>query len=306
MKRRHAIIAAAIALAGAVILGLVWYAGRSEQRSEEQGTGNSIPPSLTLTDTAPEQGDTLIVSAGDAGLAGLPVAFGRATTSFFRTPQGAVAVFGIDAGAAAGTSSITVAGPAAELEVRIRPRSFPRTELVVPPDLVRKGVGGAELARRIASRDQPSLEAVLNVVTPRALFEEPFAEPLSRWNDVGGFGVVRTLPSGGIRHLGVDLEGNVGDPVRAANSGIVRLARALPNYGNTVAIDHGLGIFTAYLHLSEITVADGEGVGRGDIIGRVGASGEYTLAPHLHFSVKIRGASVDPRRFLDTMNRFLR
>ena len=91
----------------------------------------------------------------------------------------------------------------------------------------------------------------------------------------------------------------------SVNDGVVRFSGELENFGKTVVIDHGAGIFSAYLHLSETLVGAGQPVKKGKIIGRVGSSGEYSIEPHLHFSIKIRGSSVDPRRFLDTANRFL-
>jgi len=68
-----------------------------------------------------------------------------------------------------------------------------------------------------------------------------------------------------------------------------------------VVIDHGLGIYSLYLHLSEINVSVGQLVERGKVIGLVGSTG-YSLEPHLHFSLKVNGASVEPLGFIDTVN----
>jgi murein DD-endopeptidase MepM/ murein hydrolase activator NlpD len=156
------------------------------------------------------------------------------------------------------------------------------------------------LTRSIAQSDNVTLEDILSVETELYHFTEPFVEPTDTWVDVGGFGNVREDQNGTIRHLGVDLAGDIGDPVFATNRGVVVYADNLQNYGNSVVIDHGLGIFSLYLHLSSIQTEAGTLVAAGERIGSIGNTGAYTLAPHLHFSIKVRGASVNPRTFIDT------
>lgn len=94
-------------------------------------------------------------------------------------------------------------------------------------------------------------------------------------------------------HGGVDISAPAGTPVKASNSGEVVLAHDLYFSGKTVIIDHGLGLFTLYLHLSRVRVKTGDKVGKGDIVGEVGATGRVT-GPHLHWGVKVFGNSVDP------------
>lgn len=79
----------------------------------------------------------------------------------------------------------------------------------------------------------------------------------------------------------------------AAARGRVVFAAPLPIRGNSVIIDHGLGVLSGYHHLSEIAVAVGQQVNAGDVIGRVGATGLAT-GPHLHWEVIVRGVTVDP------------
>ncbi len=86
--------------------------------------------------------------------------------------------------------------------------------------------------------------------------------------------------------------------MRASNRGRVVLAKALFFSGNAVFLDHGLGIYSVYLHLSEIGVEPGQLVERGDVIGRAGATGRVT-GPHLHWGVRVQGARVDPFSLLD-------
>lgn len=100
------------------------------------------------------------------------------------------------------------------------------------------------------------------------------------------------------RHMGTDFAGAVGEPVRAAARGVVALVDEFHLGGNVVYIDHGAGLVTAYLHLSEQVVAQGDTVDAGDLIGRVGATGRVT-GPHLHWIVRYGTISVDPLSLLD-------
>jgi murein DD-endopeptidase MepM/ murein hydrolase activator NlpD len=95
------------------------------------------------------------------------------------------------------------------------------------------------------------------------------------------------------RHMGTDFAGATGAPVRAANRGVVRIVDAFFYGGNVVYIDHGGGLSSAYLHLSEQLVAAGDTVGRGQLIGRVGATGRVT-GPHLHLIVRYGSVTVNP------------
>jgi murein DD-endopeptidase MepM/ murein hydrolase activator NlpD len=129
------------------------------------------------------------------------------------------------------------------------------------------------------------------------LFEEPFAWPkLSRL----------TAPFGDLRmfngkkqsqHFGTDIDGDTGDPAYAANDGVVVMNRECFGSGNTVLIHHGLGIYTAYFHLSRFDVKKGDRVRKGDQVGLVGMTGRVT-GPHLHWGVKIDGRWIDPESLL--------
>ncbi|HST12482.1 MAG TPA: M23 family metallopeptidase, partial [Terriglobales bacterium] len=94
-------------------------------------------------------------------------------------------------------------------------------------------------------------------------------------------------------HQGLDYRVGPGTPVMAVNSGTVLLARPLYFEGNCVVIDHGQGLLSLYLHLSELKVKEGEHVDRGIEIGLSGATGRAT-GPHLHLAVRWQGVYVDP------------
>lgn len=99
-------------------------------------------------------------------------------------------------------------------------------------------------------------------------------------------------------HLGVDIAAPEGTPVRAAASGIVRLAEPdLFFTGGTVIVDHGHGVGTIYAHLSRIDVAAGDAVSRGQTLGAIGKTGRAT-GPHLHLGLYWFDRAVDPERVL--------
>jgi murein DD-endopeptidase MepM/ murein hydrolase activator NlpD len=99
-------------------------------------------------------------------------------------------------------------------------------------------------------------------------------------------------------HLGIDLASIKQAPVPAANSGKVVFVGSLGIYGNTVVIDHGLGLFSLYAHLSSISRDEGQAVGQGDIIGRTGSSG-MAGGDHLHFSMLVHNTFVSPVEWWD-------
>jgi hypothetical protein len=98
-------------------------------------------------------------------------------------------------------------------------------------------------------------------------------------------------------HKGMDFRARMGTPVRAANSGIVVLARPLYYEGNCVVIDHGMGLFTLSMHFSRMDVHEGQRVRVGDQLGLSGATGRVT-GPHLHWAVRWQGAYLDPAKLL--------
>lgn len=95
------------------------------------------------------------------------------------------------------------------------------------------------------------------------------------------------------RHRGTDFRGKAGTPVRSINSGRVVLAEDLFFGGNTLVVDHGMGLYSIYMHLSKFKASKGDEVSKGDVVGLVGSTGRAT-GPHLHMSVKLKGVSVNP------------
>lgn len=99
-------------------------------------------------------------------------------------------------------------------------------------------------------------------------------------------------------HAGLDFPGSYGQPILAAASGRISYVGGRQGYGTVVEIDHGHGIMTRYAHLSGIAVRPGQEVTRGITVGRMGSTGRST-GTHLHFEVRVNGAPINPRRFLE-------
>ena len=153
-------------------------------------------------------------------------------------------------------------------------------------------------------KDRAAMQKVFGSFTAEPYWRESFILPLDS-KVVSLFGR-RSFVNGVERspHGGVDLRGATGTPVPAAADGTVALVRDAYFSGNTVLIDHGRGVITRYLHLSQALVKPGQKVKKGEIIGKVGATGRVT-GPHLDFGVKLAGARVDPQDWI-ALSRVLR
>ena len=133
------------------------------------------------------------------------------------------------------------------------------------------------------------------------LWTEKFKPPLDGPLVVNDpYGYTRLVGASTMPHKGTDFRAPIGTPVYAMNRGEVRFTSELRNYGKTVIIDHGLGLQTVYMHLSEIKVTLGQLVEKGEIIALSGDTG-YVFGPHLHLTVRIWDISIDPMKFLELL-----
>lgn len=136
----------------------------------------------------------------------------------------------------------------------------------------------------------------------RPLWEGPFVQPRNT-KVFSNFAETRVYTYNGRQidtqvHFGFDLASTKQAPVPAANKGVVVYAGPLTIYGNTVILDHGLGLMTLYAHLSSIGVKVGDNVDKGQELGRTGATG-LAIGDHLHYEVLVHGLSVTPLEWWD-------
>jgi len=176
-----------------------------------------------------------------------------------------------------------------EVTVNVAARKFPTSKLKVAEKFVE--LNKADLAR--SQRESRETKAIYARVTASTAPEQPFTDPIpgvtgTNFGERRIFNGQRRAP-----HSGADLHAAAGTPVHATNAGRVALAKSLFFTGNTVILDHGLGIYSLYAHLSRIDVTAGASVKNGQVVGLVGATGRVT-APHLHWAMRVQGARVDP------------
>lgn len=145
-----------------------------------------------------------------------------------------------------------------------------------------------------ANEERDQLREIFDRVTPERLWNGKFRVPLDGVTAGSNFGKRRILNGNpGSPHSGADFPATTGTPVHAAQRGRVVLAEELFFAGNTVVIDHGLGVYTFYGHLSEIEVKVGDVLEAGAVLGKVGATGRVT-GPHLHWGLTVERARVNP------------
>ena len=202
------------------------------------------------------------------------------------------ALVGIDLAVKPGAYIVSVdAGPglAATTTLAVAPHRFPTRRLTVDEAFV---TPPPEVTDRIAG-EAALLEATWRVGTPHRLWSTSFVRPVPQAAN-SRFGT-RSIFNGKPRaaHGGADFLSPAGTPIHAPNAGRVGIARDMYFTGNTVVIDHGLGIFSMLAHLSAIEVDEGDLVEADQVVGLVGATGRVT-GPHLHWAVRANGARVDP------------
>ena len=256
-------------------------------------------PVLEIQPGTAKPGDAVLITV-HTGHSPLSASMGDRALIFFPSSAGFLTVTAIPVEQAPGELEVKIRLPdlrgqppelAGALEV-IEP-GFPSRELEVanryihPPPQVRKWIAQDRIALQRAYEQPPR----------PPLFRRNFAWP--RWALVTShFGDLRLFNGAKqSQHYGTDLSGRVGDPVTAANDGVVVLARSCYASGNTVVVHHGAQLFTAYFHLSKMQVKPGATVKRGEQIGRVGKSGRVT-GPHLHWAAKVKDVYVNAESLL--------
>jgi murein DD-endopeptidase MepM/ murein hydrolase activator NlpD len=191
------------------------------------------------------------------------------------------------------TMNILVGKKKETLTFTVNPTNFPTLHLTLPDEKV---FLSPENLKRV-NKESKKLQSLFQVVSEK-LWHGRFILPLA--NDFStAFGTKRIMNKKRVSvHRGLDIRGKMGERIKASNRGRVVLAEELFFGGNTVIIDHGQGIYTIYMHLSEFKVEPGTIISKGDAIGFVGASGRAT-GPHLHFGVKVYTISANPVSLLE-------
>ncbi len=215
---------------------------------------------------------------------------------FFETEKGRyTTLVGIDLSQKKGTSPFVVTWTKdgitsrQEYKIEVGQAAFGVQELTLPKGKV--DLDPPTLTR--VRREQGLVKAAFGESFNQKLWEGEFIVPVEGKKQ-GTFGRRRIL-NGKPRnpHTGEDISAAEGTPIAATNGGKVVLVGDFFFNGRSVIIDHGLGLFSMYFHLLDVTVKEGMQVKKGEVIGRVGQSGRVT-GPHLHWGMRLNGARIDP------------
>ena len=256
-----------------------------------------MPIELSVQSRTPRPGELVVLSIALAGPADhvRVHAFQRDVPAFRVDDRAWRALIGIDLDVRPGTYPVTVtAGPAhTAYDLVVEPRAFRTRRLTVNEAFV---TPPASEQTRIAE-EAALLAHVWKSPAGERLWTGEFVRPVPGAAN-SAFGT-RSVFNGKPRnaHGGADFLSPSGTPVQAPNKGRVAVARALYFSGNTVVIDHGLGLFSMLAHLSTIDVHEGDVVTAGQAVGQVGATGRVT-GPHLHWAVRASDARIDPLSLL--------
>jgi murein DD-endopeptidase MepM/ murein hydrolase activator NlpD len=214
------------------------------------------------------------------------------------------ALVGIDLSTGPGLYEIRLKGIGADGATVIRMKTltvsskdFLTRELTVEPKYV---TPPAEVLDRIAD-ERKRVNSIFASTTPSRIWNGSFIYPVDGivTSPFGSRNVYNGVPRN--PHTGVDLRGGVGTPIKAPNAGKIVLVDDLYYSGNTIIIDHGMGLYSYFAHLSEFSVKEGATVRKGDLVGKVGATGRVT-GPHLHWTVRLARSLVDPLSLISVLD----
>lgn len=254
-----------------------------------------VAPALALPRHAAVPGGVAVIDLGPAGAVAPTSHWGEQALAVVRENDHWYALLGIPLDTLPGPLEISVLrGTASQrISVPISPKNYPEQRLTIRDQ--RKVEPNTEDLVRI-EREKATTDAVkrsFSPAQPMTAFSLPATGPLS-----SRFGLRRIfngLPRN--PHAGLDLAVGTGTTARAPADGIIANTGNYFFNGNTVFIDHGQGLISAYMHLSRIDVRSGQAVKKGENLGATGATGRAT-GPHLHWAVILNNTPVDPELFL--------
>lgn len=234
-----------------------------------------LPVTVTARSEQPGELVALSVTTPERTSALTARAFGRSLAAYPVDDTTWRVLVGVDLEVAPGRYPVSIEARAgsdvrqASVTLDVRPKTFPTRQLTVAEAFVNPP---ASEDQRIAA-EAARLAALWGLRTPKRLWEGPFVRPVADPAN-SAFGS-RSVFNGHARapHTGADFLSPAGTPVHAPAGGTVVLAGSLYFTGNTVVLDHGLGIYSLFAHFSEIAVKEGDVVSAGDLLGKVGATG---------------------------------
>lgn len=302
IAQRYGVTVAEIAAANQIVNTSMISVGQRLQIPREmcQQPVDLVAPftAATWEPELPVQGDTVKLTVRvDGEIGTLAGSFGGAPFSFLGSGDTYTAYIGVPALAEPGYRQVqlTIDGvPVQMLAIPVAAGDFATERLVFDEETTKL------LDPAIVQNENNILARATAPFTSEVLWDGPFAMPLAGDPAVtSAFGTRRAYNDGEVTsyHGGTDFDVEEGTEVMAAAAGVVVLAERLDVRGNAVIVDHGVGVYTMYCHLSRIDAAVGDSVEPGDVVGLVGSTGLST-GPHLHWEMRVQGERVDAMRWL--------
>jgi murein DD-endopeptidase MepM/ murein hydrolase activator NlpD len=188
-------------------------------------------------------------------------------------------------------------GPTAEpfqQDVQVNSGNYGIQYITIPAEL------NNLLEPEVRAADEAILAPYFEMYTEQLLWSGLFQSPVTDTFITAPYGASRSYNEGPIEifHTGVDFAGTIGTPIQAPAEGRVIFSDTLPLHGGTLIIDHGIGVMTAYYHLSEILVDPGELVSMGETIAYGGSTG-LSSGPHLHWDLRINNVPVNGMQWVE-------
>ena len=219
--------------------------------------------------------------------------------SFFEYDGGWLSLIPVKTAAKAGDYVLTISidGESFNRDIKVTDREFEEQYLTVSPATLEETLESDFARAEFSEKAEP----MKKVFTPQKLWNGEFVLPLEAQYKVStSFGTYRTFSNGSTEwHNAVDMATKGGTPVYATNSGNIIFAQYLQLTGNTVIIDHGMGVLSWHYHMRSISVSEGDFVEKGMKIGEVGTTGLST-GNHLHFGMTVGGIFTDPMKIVGT------
>jgi murein DD-endopeptidase MepM/ murein hydrolase activator NlpD len=200
------------------------------------------------------------------------------------------------------------------VSLKAKPRKWRRDSINLPDDFLRKVATSLpspnpndllgtylDINRNLRRANHETFNKVCSQSNPQPLwtgaFQRYHGRAMARFGDRRTY-MYQNKAVDEQTHQGEDLASLVNSPVYAGNNGVVVFAEALGIYGNTVILDHGLGLFSGYSHMSKIDPKVGDKVSKGTVLGQTGTTG-LAAGDHLHFAMILQGEFVDPLEWWD-------
>jgi murein DD-endopeptidase MepM/ murein hydrolase activator NlpD len=261
----------------------------------------TISYKVDLSDTTLSQGGVAALHLkGEASGQGLSASFTGGEVFALETEDGVWGIVAVDLETKPGSYKLTLERGDSKIQttVEVVGRDYGTERLRLPPGMV-------ELDVKTLERVKKEAELISTLWTGsyrKPLWSGSFIMPVE--GKVTGYFGARRIFNGIPRspHGGVDIAAPEGTPVKAANRGRVVFVGDFFFNGRFVVVDHGLGVFTVYTHLSVVQVESGLLLEKGTVVGEVGATGRAT-GPHLHFSVKVGNVRVSPTQLFEITER---